>query len=345
MKKINRREMLLFAVPAILLAGALVAQFRPNAVKQIRKHYFGPNTFFIEKIETSTLTPYEVSQGYDTKLLVVMNYGAPRPAWWNAQNGWSRQDHAGQLSFKKGIRLMPIKNSNVYAGEPHYDKERDRYIAPYYLKLAAISKSEDSIVLQSKLGVGIWQKKLVSPVLPLSCEVRAPKKVVRVPVVSRESGLSLERFLVTYLSAAESRGLGEDVQVRIVFKRKPGVVVPTNSNSYGDSSSDFPVLTDEKGRNVPTPAGSYRWLDDAFQRGDSRVKATTPDTRYFVEYGFKFSKPQTSHILFKGRQSFKDLWPLSFSAVIPAPAQTTAKRKQSITLSVPFQVATVARKP
>ncbi len=341
MKKINRREMLLFAVPAVLMAGALVAQFRPNAVKRLHSNYFPPNIFFIENIEPSTLTPYEVSRGYDTKLLVVMNYGAPRPAWWNVQNSWSSQYHAGQLSFKHGTRLTPIKNSDVYAWEPHYDKERDRYISRYYLKLATIPKSESSIVLHSKLGVGIWQKKLVSPVLPVFCEVRAPKKVVRVPLVSRQSGLTLERFLVTYLSAPESKsGSGDDMKVRIIFKREPGVAVPADADSPGGS----PTLTDEKGGAVSTSV-SFPGLKDAVLDWDSSIKATQPDTRYFVVHDFKFSKPQPKRLAFKSSQSFKNLWPLSFSAVIPAPAQTTANRKQSITLSVPFQVATAARKP
>lgn len=340
MKKLNRREMLLFVVPAILLVGVLVAQFRPDAVRRVREHYFPPNRFCIEKIEFPLPTPYEVSQGYDTKVVVVMNYGSPRPAWWNAQNFWSSQYHAGQLSFKQGNNLAPVRNSDVYAWEPRYDKARDRYTARYYLKLAKVPKSDSSVVLQSKLGVGIWQKKLVSLVLPLSCEVRAPKKTVRVPVVSRQSGLSVEKFLVTFLSAAESKSQGgDDMQVRIVFKREPVVAVADDADSHGD----MPTLTDEKGRDVSTSIG-FHGLEDAILSWDNQVKATKSDTRYFVEYGFKFSKPQTSHILFKGRQSFKDLWPLSFSAVIPAPAQTTANRKQSLTLNVPFQVASAARK-
>jgi len=341
MKNLKRREILLFAVPSLLLAGALVAQFRPDAVRRVREHYFPPNRFFIEKIEFPSPTPYEVSQGYDTKVLVVMNYGSPRPTWWDAQNGWSSQYHAGQLAFRRGNYLAPVRNSDVYAWEPRYDKARDRYTARYYLKLAKVPKTDSSVVLQSKLGVGIWQKKLVSPVLPLSCEVRAPKKTVRVPVVSRQSGLSVEKFLVTFLSAAESKSQGgDDMQVRIVFKREPVVEVADDADSHGDT----PTLTDEKGRDVSTSIG-FHGLEDAILSWDNQVKATKPDVRYFAEYDFKFSGPQSKRIFFKCSQSFKEGWPLSVSAVIPTPLQATANRKQSLTLNAPFQVASAARKP
>ncbi len=341
MKKLKRREMLLFAVPSLLLAGALVAQFRPDAVRRVREHYFPPNRFFIEKIEFPPPTPYEVSQGYDTKVVVVMNYGSPRPAWWDAQNGWMSQYHAGQLSFKRRNRLLPIRTSDVYAWEPGYDKARDRYTARYYLNLAKIPKSDSSVVLQSKLGVGIWQTKLVSPVLPLSCEVRAPKKIVRVPIVPRQSGLSVEKFLVTYLSVAESKSLGgDDMQVRIVFKREPVVAVADDADSHGAT----PTLTDEKGRDVSTSV-IFRGFKDAFQGWDDKVTATKADTRYYVEYDFKLSTPQPARILFKCSQSFKQGWPLSISAVVPTPKQTTINRKKSLTVEVPFKATTFVREP
>ncbi|HVF85328.1 MAG TPA: hypothetical protein VM821_05055, partial [Abditibacteriaceae bacterium] len=333
MKKINRREMLLLAVPAILLVGALVAQFRPNEVRRTREHFFPPNRFFIEKIEFPRPTPYEVSQGYDTKLLVVMNHGWPRPAWWDAQNSWSSQYHAGQLAFQRRNSLAPVRNSDVYAWEPKYDKARDRYTARYYLKLATVPKSDAGVVLQSKVGVGIWQKKLVSPVLPLSCEVRAPKKAVRVPIVSRRAGLSVEKFLVTFLSAAESKSQGgDDMQVRIVFKRDPEAVIIAD----GDSHGAMPTLTDEKGRDVSTSVGFYG-LEDAFLGRDDKVRAARADLRYFAQYVFNFSGPQPARIFFNCSQSFKDGWPLSVSAVIAAPAQVTIKRKKSLTVEVPFK--------
>lgn len=341
MKKLKRREMLLFAVPSVLLAGALVAQFRPDAVRRVREHYFPPNHFFIEKIEFPPPTPYEVSQGYDTKVVVVMNYGSPRPTWWDAQNSWMSQYHAGQLVFKRGNNLSPVRSSDVYAWEPRYDKARDRYTALYYLKLAKVPKSDSSVVLQSKLGVGIWQKKLVSPVLPLSCEVRAPKKTVRVPVVSRQSGLSVEKFLVTFLSAAESKSQGgDDMRVRIVFKREPVVEVADDADSHGD----MPTLTDEKGRDVSTSV-IFRGFEDAILGWDNQVKATKPDVRYFAEYDFKFSGPQSKRIFFKCSQSFKEGWPLSISAVVPTPKQTTINRKKSLTVEVPFKATTFVRKP
>lgn len=107
--KLKRREMLLFAVPSLLLAGALAAQFRPDAVRRVRERYFPPNHFFIEKIEFPPPTPYEVSQGHDTKVLVVMNYGAPRPTWWDAQNSWMSQYVECGISARAPRRIQNLQ--------------------------------------------------------------------------------------------------------------------------------------------------------------------------------------------------------------------------------------------
>lgn len=331
MKKLKPREWLLILFPTLLLLGALMTQLRPDATRAVLWRFFPPHRFYVEKFEFETLTPYEVFHGYDTKVLVILNYGGSRPAWWNKQSTFISPQLDEQLIQQNGAARKAIRKNIVQAGEPQYDLKRDRYISTYFLHLSKIPRSESAVWLRSKNGVGIWRNKLQSAVVPFEIVVRAPQQTVAPPKVLQRPALRVERVLVTYLSAAESKTIfNYDVRVRVVFRRD--TKVPVFEGNIGSNFS----LSDEKGKELSNISGSNGGLADAFTSYEDDVKSVRPDTLYFEDYRFSFGKNPPPKVVLSSWQALKGTWPLLYKTVVPTPHDKTSNRKKSRTIEAAF---------
>ena len=308
MKKLKPLEWFLIAFPTLLILGALFTQLRPDATRAILWRFFPPHRFYVEKIEFAPLIPYEVSRGYDTKVLVVLNHGGARPKWWNAQTGWVSKDLAGQL-FEEDQKTRPqIAKRDVSTFDPSFDAERDRYVASYSLRLASLPRTSSALMLRSKIGVGLLDKKLESAVVPFEIEVRAPQQIVTVPPVSRQPAIRLDRVLVTYRSdASTKRQSGDDVEVIAIFSRIKDVPV------FSTDAVRMATLHDDKGRHFSIGVSGGGSLRDNSRDYLNGAVVSEPGTRFFLQYSFPLSAKRASHVTLRDTPSYLGSWPLEFS--------------------------------
>lgn len=181
-------------LPAVALAAfAFALRGRPGVLVKLPG---SSSPFVVESVETETLTPYEVSQGYDTKIAVVLDHERPRPKWWAAPlapgMGIAGTVGKARLLYRNGsqFKLVP-GGASVMTTEPAYDKDRDRYIAHYRFYLSHLPVSSVPIVVKDQLAVGMF-KSPTRPVL-LRAKTEANQAAGARSVKSVISGRQLKR--------------------------------------------------------------------------------------------------------------------------------------------------------
>ena len=335
MKKLKPREWFLIAFPTLLILGALFTQLRPDATRALLWRFFPPHRFYVEKIEFPQLTPYEVSRGYDTKVLVVLNHGGERPAWWNKQNSSMARQIPNQLGEMKNGQWQAIPRNLAQISEPHYDMTRDRYLATCYLALSRIPPSDEPLLLRSQTAIGLWDNQPESAVVPFDAVVRTPQQIIKVPPVSRQPAIRLDRVLVTYFSDADAKRLRDDVEVTAIFSRVQSVPLFT-----GNQVSS-PILYDDKGRELPVGLSGGMLLD-IFQKSQKHATATKPDTLYSATYGFRLGAKRASRITLKNSETYRGTWPLEFSIDLKP---TTPPIRKTRTIQTSFTQRAAPIKP
>lgn len=337
MQKLKPREWFLVLVPLVFAAGAAILQFRPDTAKKFGDVLRPPPIFYAEMVQFVPLMPREVADGYDRKVEVVLNHSGPQPPWWNKQNSaaisYNKSDKLVLQRGKKSRSLAGPLYVPPYVWAPLYNQKRERYIAHYLLRLAPLPVSDDDVVLKANLAVGMMDSsnaKPVSPVVPITFVVRRAGQTIKVPKVSRQTGLLIEQVLVMKFSAAEMKAsMTYDTRVRVVFKRQAG----GNTSSQEGISEGSVILKNEIGHELLVYALGPS-IRDAFD-GSYGIPATRPDERYFCDYDFAFPKNKPRLISMKNAVSLHGAWPLEYEATI-----YDATRAQNFgTTAKPHQVA------
>jgi hypothetical protein len=216
-KRFSTRETALLTLPVVFVGAlGLWLSKRPAATLTFNQ----PFQLVVEKVTRETPSPREVSQGYDTKIGIVLTHRGPQPAWWGVQNGYSGTYGQGVLFEKKSGRHI----TRPFYWEPAYDPKTKRYTARYLLSLVKV-KSDDELRLRDRIApaaTGLFQ------CAPVKFDVLARKagETTTVPVVSRDPRMALVGW--TIATAPPSEHNGGTHWLRVSPRFRPDA--PSNSN-------------------------------------------------------------------------------------------------------------------
>lgn len=245
--------MLLPCLGLALLAMAL--RNRPGAILVLDR---GPFQLAIESVTREPVTAYEVSEGYDSSLKVVIGHkGGQMPAWWGAQNGAWGNNNGVRLMFEQNGKLRPVKepagkNRPLLYWRPAWDSKKERYVARILTHLSDVPALLERVVVQGNLAIQGQSSNVAPPLsapLWFSHVVRESGEIIKTPVVSRDpSDVRLEKAEVGRLPPIEAKtgsginGLSQpDVRVRIQLLR-------AHKDNSGSATGNA-HLKDEKGRD------------------------------------------------------------------------------------------------
>ena len=157
-------------------------------------------------------SPRDIADGYDTKLAVYLDYAGQVPDWWTSDAMINHTFRGGDvLTYVRNGKTLhfrrPDGSSGVMGGSGHFDKERQRYVYKYSMRLAEVPVSDGPTFYKTTLEGSFTAREPDGKVndsqvveyapLPISVQVRQPGEIVKVPPVSRRSLLRLQSVSIT----------------------------------------------------------------------------------------------------------------------------------------------------
>lgn len=221
-KPMKRKELFWMLAPcAFLVLMALWLRGRPGATLLLNE----PFSVLVEKVEKEALNAREVSDGWDTKLKITLTHKGPTPQWWGQpvdDSGFNDgvrlfYDHKGKQSAVKAQQPTNLYSEDFLLWRPVWDQENQRYIARLLLPLAKVPLRPGSVKVQARI---VFEKNN-TPLCPpgrLETIVRRPGEVVRVPTISKDSHLGIEKFIIEDVPPAQLKAEGYTADTRIEWK-------------------------------------------------------------------------------------------------------------------------------
>jgi hypothetical protein len=312
-KRIKGREIALLLVPVLLAGGAFVLQRNQRPTD-------GPFRLVFDRATVERITsPRLLAEGYDTKVTVYADYAGQTPDWWTPDILGGRTAHYGSLIYIKEGKALHYRSPNgehgIMMGGGFFNKERQRYVYEYSMRLAQVPVSdgptfykttlEGSFTARSPDGYMDNSRVLKYTPIPISVLVRQPGEIVKVPPVSRYCPLRLQSVSVT---PPPTRYDKESTQVIVYFKNLGS---PPENNDYGVRLGSVKLL-DEKGRE-------QRFRDS---RGASYYSISGLPTNKAGQRNAVLNIPLTGipksagRLTLKTSASIDDCWPLPVSVVV-----------------------------
>jgi len=298
----------------VLFSWKVAAWLMPAAPKQP-----APFALIVQEVQFVPVSPYEVADGYDTKVVVVLDHVGPTPSWWGGSNDnlgvGSYADEA--LYYQMGVRRQRARPPDSWTAPflwaPIWDEARQRYVATYLVDLAHVPAHSGPVMLRGHLAVGMmrFQQKPLSPAILVSIPVRRPGQVVFVPPVSHDPMLTIEDVQMTkYTQAKRVFNGGTDTRVLVMLQYSGPVPLINPGCATG-----YPQLTDDYHHEIVPRSMSYHGMRDLADGSNGKIPR---GRRFQIEYGIQsmpeFAKSKT--VTLTDFASAYNNWPLSYHLVL-----------------------------
>ncbi len=305
----KRRELFWMLLPCLGLAlFAIVLRNRPGATLIIGG---APFQMVVESVRREPVTAYEVSQGYDSSLKIVIGHKSDEPLWWGQQSGGFGSSGGARVLFEHEGKLRPIKlppnfkaEPQVFYWRPTWNNEKKHYVARILTHLSDVPARPGRVVVQANLAIQSNMSTPISAPLWFSHVVRNAGENIKAPVVSRETGLIIEKVEIGPVPPVEAKSgvsisPGADTRIRIVLLRAR----KENSGSAMGSAD----IIDEKGHNWNMNSGSSGGSEEASADSDPLRKR-----REFLTYecDLKQIPLSSGRVWLKTKYSSNNAWPL-----------------------------------
>ncbi|HEX8551102.1 MAG TPA: hypothetical protein VF681_06045 [Abditibacteriaceae bacterium] len=191
---------------------------------------------YVESVVFEPASPRDVSEGFDRRARVILNYAGVKPKWWGAiassmmhddpmsekyqsqaQNGsWRIGGAFVEIRAGRRVRLDSEDKKGVEFKIPRWDKPRfwnvGRYVVPCRLKLRDLPKVKGETRLRISAGAN------KAPRLVREVAVRRGGEIVKPPDVSRETQVRIVSKKIEKLPPSQSYFQGDcRVSVRVKF--------------------------------------------------------------------------------------------------------------------------------
>jgi hypothetical protein len=303
--KIATRDVMLLTAPAVVLcAVGFALQHNHSLVPRLNE----PFRLTLHSSRFEPLTPYEVSEGYDTKVAVVLGHRGAAPAWWGKQSGYSGTTGGKwQLLFQSNGRTRPVRDKNRIPVQPFrwqaaYDNDSNRYSARYLFALRDVPAG-DEIRLRDRLSVEAQSTR--TPLCPpVWVDVVARKKgqATSLPRVSRNSGLKLEHYEIDRTPPVVTQNQAPQWRVRVLLRRGKFEPPTPARQAVG---AHFEVC-DARGDYVST-YGSQETGDSGLSSGELSSRQKVHQADFYFDPA---NPPPAGALWIKGRASLGTGWPL-----------------------------------
>ena len=283
-----------------------------------------PFALVVNEVNFVPVTPYEVAEGYDTKVQVVLDHTGPAPAWWGSSfDGLGVGTYGDEpLYYQTGTNrkqvIAPSPYTAPYVWSPVWDEPRQHYVAYYLVDLAHVPAHPGQVMLRGHLAVGMmpagmmpFQKNLLSPAVLVSIPVRQPGQIVRVPAVSHDPMLTIEDVQMTKYAPADAQSnSGMDTRVTMTL-RYHGPMPLINPGC----PTGYPKLTDDRNQEISPRSISWHGLQDLADGSNGKIpKGQQFQIEYNIQSMPAFTKAQT--LTLTDFASAYNHWPLSYQIVL-----------------------------
>jgi hypothetical protein len=283
--KIKPREVLFLLGPVVVLCG--IALLLPN-MSSLLRFINEPFRLTVQGTQLETLTPREVSEGYDTKIAVIIGRRGRPPAWWGKQNGYSGGNGGNwQIRYFSQGKTRTVLHKNGYevdsfGWEPAYNKEKDLYVARYLCALRDIPAG-DEIRLRDRVSIqdSSTNKPLCAPVW-IDAVMRNKGKTATLPRVSKDSGVRIERYELDQAPPVETQNQAPRWRARFYLRRKyPRLTNLAKENIRAD------IEVCDANENHVSSYGSYGQDYNEFSPGEPHQVAENRNPQVY-QYSFYF---------------------------------------------------------
>jgi len=280
-----------------------------------------PFALVVQETILEPVTPFEVADGYDTKVAVVLDHTGPAPAWWGqTTDGMGVGSYGDEaLYYQDGSRRQRVRAASPWTAPflwaPVWDTARRRFVAYYLVDLAHVPPHRGVVLLRGHVAVGMMQFRQgpLSPSVLVSVPLRRADQTVDVPRVSHDPMLTITGAeMIKYAPANTRFNGGGDTRVTVRF-RYIGPPLPADPAC----SAGYPRLADRQGAEVRPSSISYGGLRDS-----ARAGAAVPARGQQFELSYSLTTQpdftKTDRLTLTDYATVNHGWPLSFQIVLHA---------------------------
>jgi len=299
MKK-SLRDLWWMLVPVLVLVGAGYAYRNRTGPRVVGPE---PWRLTVEAVSLEELTPLEVSEGWDTKLVVSLGHRGQMPGWWKKSEGarGSRKGTWQVVHSAKGksraVKLPSGASPEVKRWQAWYDHADGVYKVQYLTKLEPIPAG-DELRLRDRVAIVNNAGRAVCPPVWLDTKIRARGRRTTTPTVSRDTGFVLER------QELDTEPLYYFPGKRLNYQAKFTITVK-DSDPSGMLSGEF-FLVDARGRQIVDLGENPQLMQDvAVTPKDKTLRRRVYD---FTMEPLRKAAPPRGPLWLVGRLYINDNW-------------------------------------